>query len=68
MRLRESSGTENISLSTSLTPAKQVYIDFDGIMENSTVYINGTELGHHPYGYMGVRYDMTKSVVFGGGG
>jgi beta-galactosidase len=45
---------------------KEVYIDFDGIMENSTVYINGTELGHHPYGYMGVRYDMTKSVVFGG--
>jgi beta-galactosidase len=44
---------------------KQVYIEFDGIMENSDVYINGTHLGHHPYGYVGLRYDMTASVKFG---
>jgi beta-galactosidase len=44
---------------------KQVYVEFDGIMENSTVYVNGTMLGHHPYGYVSLRYDMTSSVMFG---
>jgi beta-galactosidase len=44
---------------------KQVYVEFDGIMENSDAYINGTHLGHHPYGYVTLRYDMTASVQFG---
>ncbi|MGO9832612.1 MAG: glycoside hydrolase family 2 TIM barrel-domain containing protein [Polyangiaceae bacterium] len=44
---------------------KEVYVEFDGIMENGDVYINGTHLGHHPYGYVSLRYDMTGSVQFG---
>jgi beta-galactosidase len=44
---------------------KQVYVEFDGIMENGTVYINGTMLAHHPYGYVSLRYDMTANVMFG---
>jgi beta-galactosidase len=44
---------------------KRVFIEFDGIMENSDVYINGTHLGHHPYGYVTLRYDMTAGVKFG---
>jgi beta-galactosidase len=44
---------------------RRVYIEFDGVMANSDVYINGTHLGHHPYGYVGFRYDMTSSVQFG---
>ncbi len=44
---------------------KEVYVEFDGIMENSDVYINGTHLGHHPYGYVSLRYDMTGKVQFG---
>jgi len=43
----------------------QVYVEFDGVMANSTVYINGTALGTHPYGYVSFRYDMTKSFKFG---
>ncbi len=43
----------------------RVYIEFDGVMENSDVYINGTHLGHHPYGYVSFRYDITSSVAFG---
>jgi beta-galactosidase len=34
-------------------------------MENSDVYINGTHLGHHPYGWVSFRYDLTASVMFG---
>jgi beta-galactosidase len=45
--------------------ADQVFIEFDGVMENSDVYINGTHLGHHPYGWVSFRYDITSSVHFG---
>ena len=38
---------------------KQVYIDFDGVYMNSTVYINGHELGTRPYGYASFSYDLT---------
>jgi beta-galactosidase len=41
-------------------------IEFDGVMENSDVYVNGVLLGHHPYGYVSYRYDMTANVQFGG--
>ena len=30
---------------------KQVRIDFDGVYMDATVWVNGTELGNHPYGY-----------------
>jgi beta-galactosidase len=43
----------------------QVYVEFDGVMENTTVYVNGTQIGEHPYGYVSFRYDMTSSVKFG---
>ena len=43
----------------------RVYVEFDGVMENATVYVNGTQLGEHPYGYASFRYDMTSSIKFG---
>lgn len=38
---------------------KQVYIDFDGAYMNSTVFINGHELGTRPYGYASFSYNIT---------
>ncbi len=35
------------------------YIQFDGVYMNSTVYLNGHELGHRPYGFSSFEYDMT---------
>ena len=43
----------------------QVYVEFDGVMGNSTVYVNGTQIGNHPYGYVSFRYDITANVKFG---
>jgi beta-galactosidase len=43
----------------------KVYIEFDGVMGNSTVYVNGTKIGNHPYGYVSFRYDITADVQFG---
>ncbi len=38
---------------------KRIYVDFDGAYMNSTVYINGHELGTRPYGYASFSYELT---------
>jgi beta-galactosidase len=38
---------------------KRVFIEFDGVMANSDVWINGEPLGHRPYGYVSFRYELT---------
>ncbi|WP_345955031.1 beta-galactosidase GalB [Mucilaginibacter sp. PAMB04168] len=45
---------------------KQVYIDFDGVYQKSTVWINGHQLGFRPNGYISFRYDLTPYLNFGG--
>ena len=45
---------------------RRILIDFDGVMANSDVYINGHHLGQRPYGYIGFRYDLTDHVRLGG--
>jgi len=43
---------------------KCVFIDFDGVFMNSTVVLNGHELGTRPYGYISFRYDLTPYLRF----
>ena len=38
---------------------RRVFIDFDGIMANSDVWINGFHLGKRPYGYVSFQYELT---------
>jgi beta-galactosidase len=48
--------------------AKQkFFIEFDGIMANSDVWINGFHLGKRPYGYISFSYDLTGYLKFGNG-
>ncbi len=35
------------------------YIHFDGIYNNSEIWMNGTKLGFHPYGYSPFYFDIT---------
>ena len=46
--------------------AKRVSVEFEGIYMNATVYINGHELGTHPYGYTSFRHDLTPRLNSGG--
>lgn len=42
-------------------PAQQpqpVYLQFDGVYMNATVWVNGVELGSHPYGYTSFWYNI----------
>ena len=38
---------------------RRVFVEFDGIMANSDVWINGVNLGHRPYGYVSFQYELT---------
>ena len=44
---------------------KTVRIDFDGVYMDSTVWVNGHQLGNHPYGYSPFSYDITEYLKFG---
>jgi beta-galactosidase len=44
---------------------KKLTIEFDGVYENSEVWINGQLLGKRPYGYVPFFYDITPHVKFG---
>ncbi len=44
---------------------RRVFIDFDGVMQNSDVWINGVHLGHRPYGYVSFAYELTPHLRFG---
>ena len=46
--------------------AKQLaFIEFDGVMANSDVWINGYHLGKRPNGYVSFQYDMTGHLNYG---
>jgi beta-galactosidase len=46
---------------------KRCFIEFDGVMQNSDVWINGVHLGQRPFGYVGLFYDLTSHLHFGAG-
>ena len=43
-----------------------VSIEFDGAMANSTVWLNGHELGGRPYGYSSFSFDLTPFLAADG--
>lgn len=44
---------------------KRVFVEFDGVMANSDVWINGQRLGHRPNGYVPFRYEITDHLTRG---
>jgi beta-galactosidase len=45
---------------------KRYSIEFDGAMSNAKVWLNGTELGGRPYGYISFSFDLTPNLKFHG--
>src|SRR5581483_5543944 len=44
---------------------QRVFVEFDGVMANSDVWINGFHLGKRPYGYVSFRYELTGHLQSG---
>src|SRR5882724_10456397 len=45
---------------------KRVFVDFEGVMTASTVWINGTRLGEYKGGYTPFSFDLTPHLDFDG--
>ena len=45
---------------------KTIRIDFGGVYMNATIWVNGTRLGTHPYGYTPFSFDITDYVKYDG--
>jgi beta-galactosidase len=50
---------------TNYTKGENLFIEFDGVYMNSTVWINGHLLGNRPYGYATFQYDLTPFIQAG---
>ena len=43
-------------------PNRRYFVEFDGIMERSGVWVNGHHVGYRPMGYVSLRYDITRHL------
>jgi len=41
---------------------KKVFIEFEGIFRDSTLWVNGNKVGNHSSGYTGMFYDITPFI------
>lgn len=44
---------------------KRVFVEFDGAMSRSKVYLNGIYIGEWPYGYSSFTFELTKHIQYG---
>ena len=44
---------------------RRVSLEFDGVYHRATVFVNGQEVGFHPYGYTAFAYDITDYLTPG---
>lgn len=42
-----------------------VTVEFDGVMNNAEIYVNGQKAGARPYGYISFEVDITPYIKFG---
>ncbi|MDR0670922.1 MAG: DUF4982 domain-containing protein, partial [Oscillospiraceae bacterium] len=45
---------------------RRIFVDFEGVYQNSEVYVNGQLIGNYPSGYTGFAYDITDKLVCDG--
>jgi beta-galactosidase len=44
---------------------KRIILQFDGVYMNAELWLNGSSLGNHPYGYTSFWYDITEKLKYG---
>jgi beta-galactosidase len=44
---------------------KRIFVEFDGAMSRSKVYLNGVYVGEWPYGYSSFTFELTKYLQYG---
>ncbi|WP_430814935.1 beta-galactosidase GalB [Carboxylicivirga sp. RSCT41] len=44
---------------------KHITVEFDGVMNNAEIFLNGQKVGQRPFGYMGFEVDLTPYIRYG---
>jgi beta-galactosidase len=50
----------------SASSGQKIIVQFDGVYMDSTVWLNGTQVGARPYGFSSFECDLTSSAKLGG--
>lgn len=45
--------------------SRRIFLEFDGVMSNARIYVNGKPAGERPYGYVSFCIEITPLVEFG---
>ena len=53
------------TIKTDIAPDERLFLEFDGVMACSSVYVDGKLAGFRPNGYVGFTYDITDLVTLG---
>jgi len=53
------------TIKTDIAPDERLFLEFDGVMACSSVYVNGKLAGFRPNGYVGFTYDISDLVTPG---
>ena len=53
------------TVKTDIKPDERMFLEFDGVMACSSVYVDGKLAGYRPNGYVGFTYDITELVTPG---
>ena len=53
------------TIRTDIAPNERLFLEFDGVMACSSVYVNGKLAGYRPNGYVGFTYDVTELITPG---
>ncbi len=49
----------------STSTGQKIFVQFDGVYMDSTVYLNGTQVGARPYGFSSFECDLTSGAKLG---
>lgn len=51
------------SFDTTINDNQKCFVIFDGVYNNAQYWLNGMQIGNHPYGYAPVFYDLTDIMA-----
>ena len=55
----------HLSLGNPSEFTQKIFVEFDGAMSRSKVYLNGVYVGEWPYGYSSFSFELTKFLQYG---
>lgn len=56
---------KQFTVPASMQGNRRISLDFEGVYQNSVIYLNGEKVGSYPNGYTGFALDITDKIAYG---